>query len=179
MKVAFASSYTFEKNKEYSKAIAEIQKVNDEKSYETTIRLGWLYYENGSYTTSAQYYEKAVALMPYSVEARLGYVLPEKALGNMELVKAAYEAILKIDPQNSYANYYLGLNFYNNKNYSTAFTFLEKFANMYPFDYDITVLFAWTNFQLGKLREAKVLFTKTLLIRPDDTSATQGLTLIK
>jgi tetratricopeptide (TPR) repeat protein len=179
MKDAFTNSYAFEKNKDYSKAIAEIQKVYDEKSYETTIRMGWLYYESGSYTTSAQYYEKAIALMPYSIEARLGYILPEKALGNMDLVKAAYDAILKIDPQNSYANYNLGLIYYNKKDYQSAYTYLEKIANMYPFDYDITILYAWTNFQLGKLREAKVLFTKTLLIKPDDSSATQGLALIK
>jgi tetratricopeptide (TPR) repeat protein len=179
MKDAFTNSYAYEKNLNYSKAIAEIQKVYDEKSYEADIRLGWLFYSSGSYTTSAQYYEKAIALMPYSIEARLGYILPEKALGNMDLVKAAYDAILKIDPQNSYANYNIGLSYYNKKDYQSAYSYLEKIANMYPFDYDITILYAWTNFQLGKLREAKVLFTKTLLIKPDDTSATQGLALIK
>jgi len=179
MKDAFTNSYAYETTKEYSKAISEILAVYDEKSYETNIRLGWLYYENGSYTTSAQYYAKAIALMPYSIEARLGYVLPEKALGNWDLVKAAYEAILKIDTQNSYANYNLGLIYYNNKDYQTAYTYLEKVANMYPFDYDITSLFAWTNFQLGKLSVAKVLFTKVLLISPGDTSATEGLSLIK
>ncbi len=179
MKAAFTRSYTYEKNKDYAKAIKEIVAVYDEKSYETNIRLGWLYYENGSYTSSAQYYAKAIVLMPYSIEARLGYVLPEKALGNSDLVIAGYEAILKIDPQNSYVNYNLGLIYYNKKDYQTAFTYLEKDANMYPFDYDITSLYAWTNFQLGKLREAKVLFTKVLLISPGDTSATQGLSLIK
>ncbi len=179
MKDAFANSYTYEKNKEYSTAITEILSVYNENSYETNIRLGWLYYENGSYTTSAQYYAKAIVLMPYSIEARLGYILPEKALGNSDLVKAAYEAILKIDPQNSYANYNLGLIFYNNKDYQTAYTYLEKVVNMYPFDYDITLLYAWTNFQMGKLKEAKILFTKVLLISPADASATQGLSLIK
>lgn len=179
MEDAFTNSYAYEKNKEYFKAITEILAVYDETSYETNIRLGWLYYENGSYTTSAQYYAKAIVLMPYSVEARLGYVLPEKALGNSDLVKAAYEAILKIDPQNSYANYNLGLIYYNNKDYQTAYTYLEKDANMYPFDYDITLLYAWTNYQLGKLREAKILFTKVLLISPGDSSATEGLSLIK
>jgi len=179
MKDAFTNSYAYEKNKDYSKAISEIIAVYDEKSYETNIRLGWLYYENGSYTSSAQYYAKAIALMPYSIEARLGYVKPEKALGNWDLVKAAYEAILKIDTQNSYANYNMGLINYNNKDYQTAYTYLEKVANIYPFDYDITLLYAWTNFQLGKLREAKVLFTKALLISPGDSSATEGLSLIK
>lgn len=179
MKDAFSVSYTYEKSKEYSRAITEILAVYNAASYEANIRVGWLYYKNGSYTTSAQYYAKAITLMPYSVEARLGYILPEKALGNNDLVKAAYEAILKIDPQNSYANYNIGLIYYNNKDYQTAFTYLEKVANMYPFDYDITILYAWTNFQLDKLREAKVLFTKALLIVPADESATEGLSLIK
>jgi tetratricopeptide (TPR) repeat protein len=179
MKDAFANSSTYEENKEYSKAIAEILTVYDAASYETNIRLGWLYYEYGSYTTSAQYYAKAIALMPYSIEARLGYVLPQKALGNWDLVKAAYEVILKIDPMNSYANYNMGLINYNNKDYQTAYTYLEKIANLYPFDYDITMLYGWTNYQMGKLREAKILFTKALLITPGDESATQGLSLIK
>ncbi|NTW32714.1 MAG: tetratricopeptide repeat protein, partial [Bacteroidetes bacterium] len=179
MKDAFTKSYTYEKSKEYSKAITEILAIYDATSYETNIRLGWLYYMNASYTTSAQYYAKAAAIMPYSVEALLGYVLPEKALGNSDLVSATYLAVLKIDPQNSYANYNLGLIYYNKKDYKTAYTYLEKVGNMYPFDYDIAILFAWTNFQLGKLREAKVLFTKALLITPGDASATEGLSLIK
>lgn len=179
MKDAFTNSYTYEKSKEYTKAITEIVAIYDETSYETNIRLGWLYYLNGAYTTSAEYYSKAIVLMPYSIEARYGYVLPEKALGNWDLVKAAYEAILKIDLQNSYANYNLGLISYNNKDYQSAYTYLEKVANMYPFDYDITILYAWTNFQLGKLDKAKVLFTKVLLISPDDSSAKEGLSYIK
>lgn len=179
MKDAFTLSYTYEDNKEYAKAIAEILSVYDASSYETNIRLGWLYYEYGSYTTSAKYYAAAIVLMPYSIEARLGYVLPQKALGNWDLVKAAYEVILKIDPMNSYANYNMGLIYYNNKDYQTAYTYLEKIANLYPFDYDITVLYAWTNFQMGKLREAQILFTKTLLISPGDETATEGLSLIK
>jgi Flp pilus assembly protein TadD len=50
---------------------------------------------------------------------------------------------------------------------------------MYPFDYDNLVLYAWTNYQLGKLREAKVLFNKVLLNKPNDASAKEGLGLIK
>jgi tetratricopeptide (TPR) repeat protein len=179
MKDAFANASVYEENKEYSKAIAEILTVYDASSYEANIKLGWLYYEFGSYTTSAKYYAAAIVLMPYSIEARLGYVLPQKALGNWDLVKAAYEVILKIDPMNSYANYNMGLIYYNNKDYSTAYTYLEKIANLYPFDYDITMLYAWTNYQMGKLREAKVLFTKALLISPGDVSAAEGLSLIK
>jgi Flp pilus assembly protein TadD len=50
---------------------------------------------------------------------------------------------------------------------------------MYPFDYDALHMFGWTNYRLGKLREAKVLFNKTLMNRPDDKSALEGLGLIQ
>ena len=41
------------------------------------------------------------------------------------------------------------------------------------------ILYAWTEFKLGKLREAQVLFNKVLLMRPKDTSALEGLLQIK
>jgi Flp pilus assembly protein TadD len=40
-------------------------------------------------------------------------------------------------------------------------------------------MFAWTNYKLGKYREAKLLFQKVLLLSPDDASAKEGLNLIK
>ena len=51
-------------------------------------------------------------------------------------------------------------------------------VNLYPFDYDSVIMLAWTNFQLNKFREAKVLFNKSLLIRPGDESALEGLGLM-
>jgi Flp pilus assembly protein TadD len=40
-------------------------------------------------------------------------------------------------------------------------------------------MFGWTNFRMGKLNEAKVLFNKALLVKPNDASALEGLSLIK
>ena len=54
----------------------------------------------------------------------------------------------------------------------------QKIANMYPFDHDALLMFAWTHFRLGKLREAEVLFNKVLMNKPDDESAAEGLELI-
>ena len=51
--------------------------------------------------------------------------------------------------------------------------------NLYPFDYDSLLLYARTNYQLGKLREAQVMFNKVLLNKPKDVSALEGLSLIK
>jgi cytochrome c-type biogenesis protein CcmH/NrfG len=69
--------------------------------------------------------------------------------------------------------------YYGRKDYAKAEKYLEKVVNLYPFDYDSMILYAWTNFQLGKLREAQVLFNKVLLNKPKDASALEGLSLIK
>ena len=90
-----------------------------------------------------------------------------------------YREILKIDPQNSTANYRLGSISYYNKEYPTAYKHLEKVVNLYPFSYDGLILFAWTNFQMGKSNEARALFKRVLLLSPKDKSALEGLSFIK
>lgn len=176
---AFTQSYYFEKVSNYPSAIAALKKVYSENSYEINLRLGWLTYSAASYQESVNYYQKSIDLMPVSIEARLGIVYPAAALGNMTQVISEYSKVLEIDPQNTTANYKLGYIYYDKKNYQTAFKYFEKVVNLYPFDYDGLIMFAWTNYQLGKTREAKVLFGKILLLSPGDSSATKGLDLIK
>ena len=176
---AFSKSYEQANGGEYSSAIETLKKVYNSDSYEINLRLGWLNYNAGLYTESASYYRKAVELMPYSVEAKLGLVLPVYAMGNLTEVINVYYDILKIDKMNYTANYRLGAIYYGRENYTKAYTFFEKVLNMYPFDYDALNMFAWTNLKLEKLREAKVLFQKALLYKPTDESAKLGLENIK
>ncbi|OFX77529.1 MAG: hypothetical protein A2X12_10810 [Bacteroidetes bacterium GWE2_29_8] len=176
---SFKNSYAFEKKGEYNNAIEAIKKNYDEKSYEINLRLGWLYYMSGLFTESSSYYNKSIMLKAYSIEAKLGLVLPASALGNWEIVKKQYNDILKIDPNNTTANYRLGNIYYGNKDYQNALKHFEKVANLYPFDYDATLMLAWTSFKLGKTKEAAVLFNKVLIIQPDDASANEGLKSIK
>ncbi|HNX42879.1 MAG TPA: tetratricopeptide repeat protein [Bacteroidales bacterium] len=176
---AFIASYSYENNKNYAKAIDALKQVYDGQSYEINVRLGWLYYYAANYPESIKFYSKAIQLKPYSVEARFGYALPASAMGNWNDVLKKYFEILEIDKNNYTANYRIGLIYYNRKDYATAYRYFEKLANMFPYEYDVTHMFAWTNYRLGKLREARVLFQKTLLIKPGDSSAAEGLKLIK
>lgn len=176
---AFVSSYASESKSDFTQAIDVLKKVYDAQSYEINVRLGWLNYNAGNHNESVMYYLRAIQLKPYSIEARLGYALPASAMGNWNQVLAKYFEILKIDENNYIANYRIGLIYYNRKDYAAAYKNFEKLANMYPFDYDATHMYAWSNFRLGKLREAKILFNKTLLIKPGDASAVEGLGLIK
>ena len=176
---AFASSYAHERDQEYAKAVADLTAVYDVTSYEMNVRLGWLNFNAGDYPKASEYYKKAIELMPYSVEAKLGYGLPLSALGNWNEFEILMKEILKTDPQNTLANYKLGLLYYNRAEYELAKKYVEKVVNLYPFDYDSVVLLAWVHLKMEDYRKAKVLFNKSLLIYPHNESAIEGLKLIQ
>lgn len=178
---AFSESYTLENEGNYSHAIELMkqQYENNQDMYEINLRLGWLTYLSGSFIESSAFYKKAVDLKPMSIEAKFGYIYPASALGNWEQVKNQYQKILEIDPKSTRANYYMGMIYYGKEDFQTAYKYFEQVVNLYPFEYDALIMLAWTNYKLGKLREAKILFNKVLLIQPDDDSANEGLELIK
>ncbi|MBI5217774.1 MAG: tetratricopeptide repeat protein [Bacteroidia bacterium] len=178
---AFKDSYTIEKKGDYNKAIEEIKKVMGEKNYEYEInlRLGWLYYESGRFTDAVAYYQKAIDLMPMAIEPRMGIVIPAAQLGNWEQVQQQYVKVLDIDPNNSTANYRLGMIYYGKKDYDKAYKYFEKVVNLYPFSYDGLLMFGWANYFKGNTGKAKILFNKVLMLAPGDASATEGLGYIK
>lgn len=176
---AFESSYALEGKGEYTKAIAAVQKVYAERSYEINLRLAWLHYSAGLFSESCNYYNKCISLMPMAIEPKIGYVYPASALGEWNKVLTQYLEILKIDPSNSTVNYKIGLIYYGKKEYKTAHKYFEKVVNLYPFDYSGLLYLGWTKYFLGDTQKAKALFRKVLLYAPNDTSALEGLGLIE
>jgi len=175
---AFVKSYIAENEKNYPVAISELKALYDPNDYVINIRLGWLNYLDKQYTISANYYKKSIALRPYAIEARFGCVKPLSALEDWEGVKNQYLEILTIDPQNTLANYWLGVVYYNRKDFQGAVKLFEKVVNLYPLDYDSVIMLAWSKLKSGKPAEAKVLFQQALIIRPNDSSAISGLKLV-
>ncbi len=176
---AFTESYQQEQIGEYSEAINLLKDIYDEDSYEINLRLGWLHYLSGLFSESTPYYQKCIQLRPLSIEARFGIVNPAAAMGNWTQVENSYNDILAMDPENSTANYRLGIIYYGRGEYKTALKYFEKLLNHYPFDYDAIIMSAWSYFKVGEMRKAKVLFNKALLNQPNDKSALEGLSLIQ
>lgn len=179
IKDAFQKSYIQEATGEFSAAAGSLKKVYDEDSYEINLRLGWLTYLSGNFTEAKAYYNNAISLMPYAIEARFGLVYPAAAMGNWTEVIKQYEKILEISPNNSIALHRLGLIYYGREEYELARKQFEKVVNLYPFDYDGLTMLAWSNFKLKNIREATVLFQKALLNTPNGSSALEGLDLLK
>jgi tetratricopeptide (TPR) repeat protein len=179
IQAAFTESYAHEKEGDYKKAIDDLKAVYRDDSFPINIRLGWLSYMSGFFTESMAYYQKSINLKPLALDARFGFVYPASAMGKWEQVRKQYVDILDIDPQNTTANYRLGSIYYGNGEYETALKHFEKVVNLYPFDYDALVMYAWTHLQLGKYREAGVLFKQALMNQPDGQSAKEGLEALK
>jgi tetratricopeptide (TPR) repeat protein len=175
----FVKSFESEKSGNYTAAINSMKTIYKADSYIINIRLGWLYYLAKQYTESIKYYDKSIALKPYAIEARFGAVKPLSAIESWDKVKTHYLEILKIDPQNTIANYWLGVIYYNRKDYVSAIKLFEKVVNLYPLDYDSVIMLAWSKLNTGKSADARVLFNQALILRPNDSSALSGLKLIK
>ncbi len=175
---AFSESYIAENQKNYELAITKMKPIYKENDYISNIRLGWLNYLSKKYSESITNYKKAIELKPYAIEARLGCVKPLSAIENWEKVKEQYLEILKIDPLNTTANYWLGVIYFNKKDYKTAINLFEKIVNLYPLDYDSVIMLAWAKINNNNHADAKLLFQQALIIRPSDSSAQSGLQLI-
>jgi tetratricopeptide (TPR) repeat protein len=172
---AFHNSYVNEQNKNYTAAINDIYPYLTDNSYEVNIRLGWLHYLNKNYTASQAYYQKAISIKPGAIEAKFGYVKPLSFLQSWDKVLEQYMAILKIDPQNTQANYWAGSIYYNRKQYDAAIRCFKVVVNLYPFDYDGNHMLAWSNLMAGKKNDAKTFFERALVIKPADASSSDGL----
>jgi len=175
---AFKESYAYEKKGEFGSAIDVLKRVYDENLYEINLRLGWLYFANKQYDESVIYYNRAISLMPNSIEAKFGLAASLAAQEKWEKVYEQYGAVLVIDPMNSKANYYMGIGCYYRADYQNAYKYFEKVINLYPFDGDSQLMFGWTNFQLGKSKDAELAFRRVLLVSPDNASALEGLALL-
>lgn len=176
---AFSESIKAELSGNYTLAVSDIKSVYQADNYNMNARLGWLLLLAKQYTESVSFYEKAVRLKPYVLEARFGLIKSLNALESWDKVKEQYENILKIDGQNTTALYWLGVLLYNRKDYNEASRNFEKIVNLYPMDYGSVIMLAWSRYYQGKLPDAKILFNQALLLSPNDVSALSGLNLLK
>ncbi|OOQ57232.1 hypothetical protein BC343_16805 [Mucilaginibacter pedocola] len=176
---AYKNSYAEEAKKNYAESINYIKPFYSDGDYDANLRLGWLYFLSKNYTASEGYYAKAVRIKPNSIEAKFGYVKPLSLLASWDKVMAQYAAILKTDPQNTQANYWTGVIYYNRKQYDAASKYFLKVVSLYPFDYDGNQMLAWTFLMLGNKPQARNYFEQALIIKPDDVSCLDGLAKAK
>ncbi|MDP2088818.1 MAG: tetratricopeptide repeat protein [Flavobacteriaceae bacterium] len=177
---AFEKSYIHEINQDYIKSISSLEALYTKypSNFETNLRLGWLHYLSGNFKDSDKYYSKAVELKPLALEAIYGNILPLLAQGKYNEVLILSNKALSIAPNDSRAEYYIGVVSYYQKDYPKSERFLEKAINKYPFDLDLNLMLGWTKFALGKKNEAKALFQVAQRNSPNSTAVKTALDAI-
>ena len=177
---AFQNSYTNEKNKEYAKAAYDLESIylNHMSNYEINLRLGWLKNSSGELMDSENYYSKAIEIKPLALEAIYGKILPLIGQEKYSKVIQLAEKALSIAPNDSKAEYFIGLANYYKKNYLKSEKYLEKAINKYPFDLDINLMLGWTKLALGKKNEAKSLFLVAQRNSPDSNRVKTAMDII-
>ncbi len=177
IKKAYESSYRYEAVQNYEKAIHSLMPVYNEypNGYTVNLRLGWLYYLWGKYRNSLEHYRKAMEVLPYSVEAKLGYMLPLMAQGKFsEVEKVAYQ-ILQMDYYNYYANLRLAYALRMQKKYKLALEVCNKMLAVYPTDVSFLVELALAHIGLGNKDKAKLILGDVLILDPDNATAKELL----
>lgn len=93
---ALVKSYEAERSQQYDDAVTALLSAR-KQTYLVNMRLGWLHYLRGDYSSSKQFYQAAMRMAPKSVEPRLGYTLPLMAEQKWQEVETTCKTILGID----------------------------------------------------------------------------------
>ncbi len=173
IKDAYYKSYNYEKIENYTDAIKAIMIVYQEypNGYTVNLRLGWLYYLNENYANSLSHYEKAIQISPYSIEAKLGHLLPllaQEKYGEVE--KEAFK-ILDVDYYNYYGNLRLIFALRMKEKYDVAEKIALKMLAVYPIDVSFLTEFGLIKHAQGKVDRAIQIFSDVLILDPENITA--------
>lgn len=170
---AYYKSYNYEKIENYNNAIKALMPVYEEygNTYTVNIRLGWLYYLQKKYANSFEHYSKAIQIIPTSLEAKTGRLLP--LLAQDRYAEAEQEAfvILKIDHYNYYGNVRLAYALRQQKKLDMAEQVNLKMLAIYPLDVTFLTEYALVNHAKGDIAAAVKTFRSVLILDPENVTA--------
>lgn len=177
---AYHQSYTLEKAQNYLKAIEVLTPVikSYPNGYTINYRMGWLTYLQGNYANALNYYRKALAVYPASVEVLNCISLVHKARLDWKKVEEENYKILKIDYFNLTANYWYIEALQIQKKYEQAEKVCHKVLAVYPTAVNFLYLLGVNCYQLGKKDEARSYFGSVYTLDPYNVGAKEYLELL-
>jgi tetratricopeptide (TPR) repeat protein len=170
---AYHKSFNYEQIEDYENAIRSLSSVLDEypNGYTVNLRLGWLYYLLGRYANSIEHYQKAVQIVPTSLEAKNGLMLPMLAQNKYgDAVSIAYQ-VVSVDHYNYYGNMRLAYSLRMEKKYDQAEQILNKMLAVYPTDITFLTELALVKYNQGDKEKAGNLMWDVLTLDPENETA--------
>ncbi len=170
---AYYKSYNYEKIENYTDAIKALLPIFNEYSdgYTVNLRLAWLYYLNQNYANSLEHYGNAIKISPYSLEAKLGRLLPLLAQTKYDQVESEAFQILNVDYYNYYGNLRLVFALRMQAKYDTAEKIALKMLTIYPIDISFLTEYALVKSAQGESETAVRVFNDILILDPENVTA--------
>ena len=170
---AYYKSYNYEKIENYTDAVKVLLPIFNEypNGYTVNLRLAWLYYLNLNYANSLEHYDNAIKISSYSLEAKLGRLLPLLAQTKYDLVESEAFQILNVDYYNYFGNLRLVYALRLQAKYDTAEKIALKMLAIYPIDISFLTEYALVKSAQGEAETAVRVFNDILILDPENVTA--------
>jgi tetratricopeptide (TPR) repeat protein len=175
----YRKSYRAEAENRPAEALEAMKILRDRagESYFVQVRTGWVAYLAGRYAESEEAYRRAISAQPKAIEPRLGLTLPLLATKKWRELARVSKDVLTLDPKSNMARARLAHAHYSLGNYPDAATVYRGLIADYPAELDHQTGLGWSLAKMGRIKEAKQLFTSVLAVSPDNPNARQGMAL--
>jgi tetratricopeptide (TPR) repeat protein len=104
--------------------------------------------------------------MAMNIEQLIQSALQHQQAGNLKQAEQIYNEVLKVQPNNVYALHFLGLIFYQQKEYDSAITHIKEALHFAPNYADAYSNLGIVLQEMGQRYEAKVCYEKALQLKP-------------
>ena len=175
---AYYKSYEMEhQKKDYRGAVEAMKPVLKAfpNGYTVNFRMGWLSYLDSEYDYALQYYRKALAIYPASVEVLNCISLIHVARKEWGKVEEVNQRIIKIDHFNQTANYWYAYALKMRRRYSQAEKVCRKMLVVFPTSVKFLQELAEILYLNNKTEEAHSVFLSVIILDPFNEKATKYL----
>jgi len=170
IKNSYYESYEHETVGKYTKAIRDLEDIYNhyKETYTVNYRLGWLYYLEKNYANSLLHLEKALTIVPSSVEVLNTMMLVYSAQLDWGKVEEIGLTALKISSYDINANYWYSIALTNQKKYEDAVKINRKMLSIYPVSINFLRQLGINLFYLSKYKEALNNLEAVIILNPDE-----------
>jgi len=174
---AYARSFELERAERFDEAVRALGPVYQAypNGYTVNLRMAYLFYRNGNHVNAVTHYERAGAAAPFSLEPRLGRLLPLLAQERWAEAEALAYQVVSGDHFNYYANLRLIVALRAQRKLDAALQVALKMVTAYPTDGDYLVELALVRDARGETDEAGRIFGEILILYPESSTARQYL----
>ncbi len=163
---AFQDSSRYEKVENYRDAVRALLPVvqADPSLYAAHLRLGWLYYLQGKYSSSLAHYKAATRVGRGAIEPAIGSLLPLLGQEKYALVEQQAYKILTVDYFNYYANLRLSVALRKQGKLDLALEVVQRILNLYPADVAFLAQKGLILQKKGDMEKARRVFSQVLVL---------------